>query len=234
MSDWELEARKSGLEKWAWKIHTDKLEDLRKLRKLGLPTYQTIESTYQGFSEGNHQVVEFINRNISEGYGFCIRAIPTREGKKRGLSRRPKVGFMDFKNMKKFLRETIRDSPKELWNVSLDNWEPSEYGGIIISSGGRYISGEIGRSLSELERGEGAPLASFIIDRGKVGHITNKTNWLLGNNNEKKYLWEALKYVMKGDNFDPYFEKGYFEFVITKSLGKVIFIDYKDNNEYLR
>lgn len=131
MSHWEVAARKRGFVEYADAVHTEKLEDLRRLRFSGLPQFDLFQCTYLDFNRGNEELMEFIEKYLELGQGFCVRALPTEEGASRGLTRKHKLGFMDFKFMKCSLAGYIQRD-RELFDVGLSNWEPAEYGGIFI------------------------------------------------------------------------------------------------------
>lgn len=228
ISDWIIEAKRRN--KDLEKFHTEKKEDLQRLEEArdALPQFHSITLPYSEFKRSNERLMEF----ISKYKGFCVRALPNERGKERGFARRNKRGYLSFEECKKFLSEIIQKN-KEDYDVGISDWEPSKFGFILIS-GTRNIYGEIGNDLEALSHGTEEVLASFAIDKAKIGHLENKTTWGIEKNKEaKKYLLKALSYIKAPfDNFNPIFLPGYFEGTILES-GDVRFLDYKINKAYL-
>jgi len=222
--DWILAARERGID--LDRLDSDKQEDARNLEKSGLPIYDSFRCLYIEFTETNKLLSEFIARYN----GFVVRALPLPH--RKDLQRKPKIGLCSFRECREFLKRAVEGNEQD-YSVLISEWGPQDYGGILIS-GDRYIFGEIGRGLDTLSFGHETPLASFEIDRAKVGHLENKTEWKCKEDKRaKNFLWKALYYIKKGsDNFDPYFIRGYFEFVVTETE-KIRFVDFKDNERYL-
>ena len=126
-------------------------------------------------------------------------------------------------------------SDEELFTIEITDWKPDEYGGVIIASN-RYARGDIARDLVKLTSGEEDPCASFLFDKSALGHIENKTNWLVEKDTvAKQYLWNLFRgYIAKGDSFNPFIWEGYFEFVIREKTRDVRFVDYKTKEGYLK
>jgi hypothetical protein len=149
------------------------------------------------------------------------------------LKRIAEIDLRGFEACKEFSDEAVRGNENNYRVlISEFNHNPA-YGGTLISSP-RYIRGELGTGVASLCLGREIPLASFEIDKGKIGYITDKTEWKLKTSKEaKSVLWKALMYItLKHDMFDPIMHKGYFEFVVKKNLD-IRFIDFKDNEWYL-
>jgi hypothetical protein len=229
MSDWIVSLRQAGQPAIAKRLSTNKIEDLEKLRKSGLPQFRWFDTSYQQFNGNNLGLLRF----FAEHQGVCVRALPNTEGLQRDFTRKYKFGFLSFEDCLKFLRANIQE-PADLWEVSLSEWEPHEYG-FILQSGARFVRGEIGLQLDDLSHGKEVPLASFEFDRAGLGYISDKTKWLTCRNLDAKCsLWRAFSYIRAPwDNFDPICLGGYFEGVITKRRGEIKFIDYKTNLAYL-
>ncbi|MFA7708081.1 MAG: hypothetical protein WCX73_03965 [Candidatus Pacearchaeota archaeon] len=238
ISDWGKSMKETGLnvlKQTADRFHTIKQEDVERLKKSGLPQYDWFVLPYRDFSQKNNNLTSWMNKYTQKGEGFCIRAIPTEEGIKKGLTRKPKFGYLSFQYCINFLNEKTRDTGKEDWNIIMSNWEEDNYGGVIIS-GDRFVIGEISSNLEKLTSMEQTPLAGFIFDRGGLGYITDKTKWM-DNSQEKakSVLWKTFFNNIKqgDDNFNPSLLKGYFEFVYTKT-DKIRFLDFKENEQYIK
>jgi len=244
ISDFIKSAEQSSikeLQDWAKRIHTDKMSDLERLGTLDLPQYALFNLAYTDFNKNNRDLTDFFNRCIFDNMKFVVRAIPTNEGKKHGYTRNPRIGLKDFEESDQFLKSVIKSGEENLWGVGITSISPQIYGGVIISgikddSGcRRFVYGELSEHLDKLTAGEEDPLASFLLDRGGLGHIENKTKWLLEKDLlAKQLLWKCFRtYIARGESFNPLIWEGYFEFVVTEKR-EFKFVDYKDNEEYLK
>ncbi|OGJ20410.1 hypothetical protein A3K73_00155 [Candidatus Pacearchaeota archaeon RBG_13_36_9] len=226
ISDWIVEARKRKVD--LENFDSDKKEDMLRLKKYELPQFHYLELPYSEFSEDNPKLKDFFSRYK----GVCIRAIPNQGGKIKGFTRKYKMGRLSYKKCRKFLDGVIRENVKD-YDIVMNDWEPNIYGFVLIS-GPRHVFGEIGKNLETLSHGDETPLATFDIDRRKIGHLENKITWLNKEDEEAaKYLLKALNHIKAPwDNFDPVFLRGYFEGVVTKTGIK--FLDYKTNQAYTK
>jgi len=230
MSDWEAEMRKRGFESLAEKIHTERIEDMVRLGESGLPQYDFLTLPYMQFKKDNNELTQFIEKYQEQKQGFCIRALPTKEGMREGLTRKFKFDYMDYQDMKDFLKENIKE-PYSSWNVGLTNWEPNSYGGIIILNENQTII-EMAREEEGGVRATG--YGEVIPVRGERGFVRGTyyhgLRYNTTNIKERQILWKALQEVMKNPKTC---EGGYFEFVVTERNNKIMFIDYKINPLYL-
>lgn len=226
MSDISKLAKEKGIASIADKV-TLKQEKMRILMQSGLPQYDCRILPYSEFNSSNSELMQFFEAHLAQGEGFCVRALPTEEGIKTGFTRKFKYGFLTFQDCTEFLKEKVKDI--SLYDVGLTSWVPSDYGMVIIAGmeAGRCILGEIGKKVDDLTAGRETPLAGFTIDRRVVGHLEDKTNWHICNEEAARdFLWGALREnVCLGDSFNPFVRYGYFEAVVTKEH-KTKFIDY--------
>lgn len=223
MSDWEKSLRKVGREDLANKIHTEKSEDMKRLKNSGLPQFEYFETPYLYFRENNKSLMNFIDKHLEQGKGFCIRALPTEEGIKKGLTRRPTMGYFNYEEMNNFLEEVTEDKT-EYWKVGLSDWEPGKYGGVVVVKNFAAL-GEIARELDKLTGGLENPLAGF-----ELG-ISQIAKWYVEKDKDaKEKLWEAFQIVRENPKINKI---GYFEFVTTEKNGNIKFLDYKINASYL-
>ena len=229
ISDYVVKLRSLGLEKQAENFHTEKIKDMERLRKSGLPQFNWLKLPYSEFNIQNTELIDF----LSKYNGFVIRALPTEQGYKKGFTRRSKRGFFSFEDCKDFLTSIIKTN-RNYYDVGITNWEPTKCGGIIISKA-ENLRAEFDIELDQLEHGETIPFISFLIDFTKLGHISDKTTHYLKQTfkNEKlsRKVLDCL--TLNKDSFNPLFKRGYFEFVITKT-NKIRFLDYKVNPMYLK
>ncbi len=223
--DWIIYARSKGID--LDYLDSDKDEDTRKLEALEIPQDENYTCHYLQFNEDNKDLTEFMSKHKS----FCVRAIPLPH--RKDLPRRPELGLKNFKECKQFLEEVVRGNEED-YKIITSEFNKQCYGGTLVS-GDRYIRGEIAHSVADLCLNHTIPLASFEIDRGKVGHITDKTVWFLETDEKaKSCLWKALSYIKFGsESFNPTFHRGYFEFIVRKKDSGIRFIDYKDVEGYL-
>lgn len=225
MSDFVNTIRARGLEELTNKLDTNKLEDMARLQRTDLPQFDLFELPYASFGD-SQELKAFLAQKSSEGYVFCVRAIPTKEGKKKGYSRQPKKGLKNFDEAKFFLSHLIKEGEEELWDVGITTMAIQPYGGVIISSPGfrGSIRAEIATQLDKLTAGEENPLATYVRDMGKY-----KGRWEKAENRSAMYwLRKAIKTIG--------LRTGYFEFVVSQRNGKteIKFVDYKTNPEYLK
>jgi hypothetical protein len=189
------------------KFHSDKLEDNQRLRESGLPAWDEIEVAYRDFNEDNPKLEEFLSKYNQ----FLIRAIP----KTPGLNKFSDVG-LDFQECLNLLRQGIKPKDANHYSIILTQWEPTEYGGIIISKPEGVVI-EVAKQLDELEHCQVIPAAGY--SNGLGMKYTTEDIEL------RQLMWNSLRHV-KG-------LEGYFEFVITKRDRIIKFIDYKISRGYL-
>ncbi len=232
MSDIERLAREKGLSGVVGKV-TLKQDKLRQLFESELPQYEGRVLPYSEFNERNKELMDFFKRHLKAREGFCVRALPTREGCEKGLVRRFKLDFMDFKDCKDFLTRVIVNLA-EYYDVGINCWVPSTYGGVIISSR-NILVGEIATDLVKLTSGEETPIAGFSMDREAVHTKGDRIVWYGKDGIAKRVLWRALGYIGIGeDRFNPIaWGKGYYEFISRKDNGKVMFVDYDPQSKLL-
>lgn len=222
--DWIIAAQEKGID--LSYLDSDKVEDTRKLELLDIPIDLNYACPYSEFTKENKALTSFMKKYRY----FCVRAIPIPS--RKDLPRKPKLDLRSFEECKSFIDEAVKCHENE-YNVIISEFSPQIYGGTLISAS-RYVRGEIGKSLADLCLCKEVPLASFEIDRGKTGHITDKTDWKLQTDKRaKQALWKALMHItLKHDMFDPIMLRGYFEFVVKENLD-IRFVDFKDNEAYL-
>lgn len=222
--DWIISAREKGID--LSYLDSDKVEDTRKLELLDIPLDANYTCLYLEFKKENKELMDFMKQYKQ----FCVRAIPLAH--RKDLPRRPKLDLRSFEECKDFVDEATKGHEKD-YNVIVSEFSSQIYGGTLISAS-RYVRGEIGKSLADLCLCKELPLASFELDKGKIGYITDKIEWKLNTDNKaKSALWKALMYItLKHNMFDPIIHRGYFEFVVRKNMN-IKFVDYKDNEWYL-
>ena len=227
ISDWIEKAKRTKADLNA--LDTKKREDMARLRNCRLPQFDSFDLPYSEFSKDNEELMEFIKKNRR----VTIRALPNESGKAKGFTRQYRIGWpCNYHSCKGFLNEIISWNVND-YDVGMTAWEHNHYGFVLISAP-RFVFGELGKKLVDLSHGLEIPLASFVVDRSRVGHLEDKTRWIGARSRKSaSQLLEALKYIKEpSDNFNPSFIEGYFEGVVTKSGVK--FLDYKVNPAYLR
>ncbi len=226
ISDW-IECAKNTLASLE-KLESDKDSDMARLSASELPHFEELRLPYSDFLKENNRLMQFLNRHER----VTIRALPTPEGRKKGFTRKYEKNWPSaFEECMQFLKPVIKENG-EYFTVGLTAYEPNDYGFILIS-GEKYIRGEIGKSLEDLSHGDETPIVSFVLDRGKTGHLEDKIIWLKREDDSAaKVLLRTLNCIKAPfDNFNPIFLEGYFEGVVTKTGIK--FLDYKINPAYL-
>lgn len=225
MSDWIISMKEKGLRDFATSLHSEKIEDSKRLENSGLPVFRGLRLDYQDFNEQNHSLMNFIN---SCRKGVVIRALPQTPN----LPRRYKIGAQGYCECEQFLRRNVVKDNNYV--VYITEWEPQNRAAIIISNPKRVLV-EVGKcSLDDLSHGGNFTL-SCNIDLTSVGHLENKIIWTKrGDHKDQKVMKKALRTLeLTRDSFNPYFKRGYFELVSTIS-GHVKFVDYKVNEMYLK
>ena len=222
--DWVIAAKERGID--ISRLDSDKVQDTVKLEKLDMPIDRNFMCSYREFNAENKELADFMGLYKY----YVVRAIPAPG--REDLPRKPKLDLRSFGECKNFIDDAVRGH-EEAYNIILSEFSPQIYGGTLISAS-RFVRGEIGRSLADLCLCKEIPLASFEIDKSRVGYITDKTEWKLeADKTAKKCLWKALMHITLGfDMFDPIMHRGYFEFIVKENLG-IRFVDYKDNEWYL-
>lgn len=214
MSDWQKAIRIKSLEYLAERYDTSKVKDLERLMKTDLPQ---LESKIFQFNLNDSALEEYFLVNSQRGWKFCVRALPTEEGLKKGHTRKPKLNISYFREAKSFL-ESVVDNPC-LWNIGVTLMGEDIYGGVIISDEERTM-GEIAKNLDKLTGGSENP---FSVYYRKTGRPYGK--WVRKGEG-KEWLKQAIKLIGA--------RKGYFEFVVTAkpNIG-INFVDYKIKEGYL-
>lgn len=212
MAAWSDALRKNGFEKLAKDFETNKEEDIRRLRTLGIPVLDIIHIDYVDFHENNEDVLNFIKKHGD----VVIMTIP----RKKDLLKAYKIGIYSFEDCKKFLDENIV-SDHELYCISLTEHQKNIGSGIIISGDNKVVVEIADSYLDDLTYGKSTPVGC-VIENGNFNFNTSDTV-------KQEIMRNALEYIKK----DGEFIKGYFEFILVKG-NKVIFFDYKENEAYWR
>jgi hypothetical protein len=188
-------------------LDSNKIEDMKRLQRSDLPQFDSLQLPYRDFRLNNPELTKFFDDHLKQGYTFCVRALPTEAGKRKGYTRKPKLYIPNIEKAQSFLESTILSEEKALWNVGISNMAIQPYGGTIISSPRRLLA-EIGRELDKLTAGEEIPLTTYERrdrgPRGKWHRIEDKT--------ASRWLARAVDTI--GTRI------GYFEFVITQIKNK--------------
>lgn len=206
MSGWIVKARDLGIDLKQFK--TDKLADYQRLRESGLPTWDDFQTKYTEFNPDNKNLMKFLNKHGM----FVVRGVPNTSK----LGRVSKRGVSCFQECSDFLQGEIKSRNKKLYSVLLTEWEPTSYGGIVISTPNKLLI-EVGENLDEVEHGQVTPTTGWLNDFG-MKYTTNDTEL-------RRLMWDALKPVKNLE--------GYFEFVVTEKDRDIKFIDYKVCEGYL-
>ena len=117
--------KKAGLKNLAKKLHSEKLTDYKRLKESGLPIFYDFEVPYINFNDKNIELLLFLSKFPE----FVIRAIP----KTKDLPRRYKIGVKTFGDCVSFLDSVVDQNNKEIYSVLITDYEPSKFGGVIIS-----------------------------------------------------------------------------------------------------
>jgi len=237
MYDWKIAMYNAGLDKEARDFEFDRLADDERVVQLGLPYFKRIVIPYKDFIQEPEELKEFMLKYEE----FMIRVLPSPE--KKDLSRRyNKEGIYNFKDCKNFL-DYLFSKDKELignekfYNISLTEHEFTDICGVLVSNQQRIIleskkSNKNKGGLDALCGGEN-PNLSYIIDLSIFGYLNEKTSWIPQINKKNKRISEimlrALSYVeLTRDRLNPFYMRGYFEWLHAKKSDRIIFWDYKD------
>ena len=230
ISDWIIELEKAGLKNLAKKLHSEKLTDYKRLKESGLPIFYDFEVPYINFNDKNIELLLFLSKFPE----FVIRAIP----KTKDLPRRYKIGVKTFGDCVSFLDSVVDQNNKEIYSVLITDYEPSKFGGVIISRKNDLII-EIGENcnVDDLAHGKITPVGGIYKEHSFNHFKSMKYN--TENETHRKLMWRVLDFLRNEVVSDSEintgieFTLGYFEFVITVS-DKVKFLDYKLNEMYLK
>lgn len=240
MSEWILNINNSVLAK---SLVNNKDVDTKCLLNSGLPQFDSYLLPFFKFKKDNYILISFLNK-----YGsFFVRAWP----RVNDLSRHRQKNLKTFEECYNFLiNEAFVKGRENDYDVHLGEFEESLFSGTLISNGKKVIAElALGDHIS-LEHGKSIPLLGiydyhngkkfknmyYVVDNFKsfLGHKYNEKLFIKC----KTVIWKALKYIKEsknGYNFPDYtLKKGYFCFVYTKKTNRIIFIDYKTNESYLK
>ncbi len=230
VSDWIIEMENAGLDKIATLFHSEKLQDYKRLKESGLPTFDDFIIPYNQFDKGNKTLKDF----LSKYEGFVIRAIPnTKE-----LPRKYKIGVYSFDDCLDFLTKNVQREHKEKYSVLLTDHEPTTWAGIIISKPQDVLIEVAQSGLDELSHGQVTPSGGYFAKHG-CNHFRSM-RYNTEDVQQKILMWRAMQYLRKDLQSDSdlfpniAFKKGYFEFVTTERNDRIKFLDYKVNEMYLK
>ena len=190
------------------KFYSSKSKDNQRLRESGLPAWDEIEFPYRDFNENNPALMEFFSKYNQ----FLIRALPNASG----LNKFSDIGIFKEQCFE-FLRKGIRPKDIDHYSIILTQWEPTEFGGIIVSKPGE-VTIEMDRDLDKLEHCQVIPMMAGHSNGLSMKYTTKDTEL-------RQLMWNVVRYVRGLE--------GYFEFVITKRGRRIKFIDYKISRGYL-
>jgi hypothetical protein len=195
----------------------NRLNGLMNLIESGLPTYR-----YHFFT-----LDEFIN-NSKEVYlkynSVVVRAIPKITGP---LARFTRISE-SLDDTINFLMKEINPVDKSKYTIVVNEYDPAEYCGVIISNNKKLTIEMVKEpNLEKLCHGQSIPWSAFFTEN----YSFRKMDYLNVNNETiKQKMWQVIKsisdvyYNSNIPQYDP--KKGYFEFVLSKKKG-IRFIDYK-------
>ena len=222
ISQWRIEMEKAGLAETSKSFFSDKRKDYEGLKQSGLPVFDDFVVPFEQFEEGNEKLKRF----LSQHEGFVVRAIPKMEG----LPRRYKIGVHNFSDCQNFLHE-IQRKDRSKYLVFLTEYEPTDWGGIIISRPQNIFIEVSEDGLDKLSHGQVIPIGEYLelCDYDHFKKIENNAS------TSGRVMWSALEHLIKDSPTAgiPNLMKGYFEFVRTQR-GKIKFLDYKTNEAYLK
>lgn len=230
MSDWIIAMESFGLRELAKAFHSDKLQDYKRLKESGLPTFDDFIIQYKDFNKRNLSLENFLA--IYES--FVIRAIPNT----KDLPRRYKIGVHSFEECQEFLAKNVPSGKEDKYSVFLTEHEPTNLAGVIISRPQDVLIEVAQSGLDELSHGKVTPSVGHFAQ-----HYYNHFKSMRYNTKDmaqRQLMWRALQYLRKDLSSDSdlftntEFLKGYFEFVVTEKTSKIKFLDYKINENYLK
>ncbi|MFH1505628.1 MAG: hypothetical protein ABIE94_01415 [archaeon] len=230
ISDWIIQMKKSpGLHQLGRDFHTNKIVDSDRLIQSGLPTLDHLKMPYNDFVRCTPELEAFLARHKA----YVVRAIPNTDA----IHRQYNVGVYSYEDCLDFLNMAIEEGDEDKHKVYLTEYEPESWAGIIISRP-RDVLIEVAKvSLAELSHDQvnsvGGRYASHTGSIKTMRYTTDDPEAI-------SLMWAALQYLRKRDLPDsPFFPEldlvpGYFEFVVTKETNRIMFLDYKVNDTYLR
>ncbi len=243
MYDWKIAMHKAGLREEAIAFEFDRVQDDERLEKSGLPYFRKIVIPHKDFIQEPKKLREFMSRYNE----FMIRVLPVPE--KKNLPRRYKMGGVyNFKDCKEFLDYLFSNdseliSNEKFYSISLAEHEFTDIGGNLVSNQQRVIieskkSRKNKGGLAALCEGENPDL-SCIIDLSIPGHLNEKTSWIPEINEKNRKISEimlrTLSYIeLIRDKFNPFYLRGYFEWLHTRKSDRIVFWDYKDKEIFYR
>ncbi len=233
MYDWNIAMQERGMKKLAKQFTINRMKDDERLKNSGLPYFKNFVTDCKNFNKQNQDLMEF----ISSYNEFMVRVLPLPQ--RKDLPRRFKRGGVyTFEHCKDFLDKLFAQDKElkgneDFYKISLSETEVNLAGGNIVSTPSkviieckREINGKEG--LSGLCYGENPDLTG-IIDLTKLGHLQDKITWIPKKSNLKPVLLKTLSYIeLTRDSFNPFFMRGYFEWLYVKSK-RIVFWDYKVN-----
>jgi len=227
MSGWRKALADIGVELKYNFQESNRIKEIKTLLKSGLPTYQ-----YHDFLEKDLEIKKFYEKY---GNQVVVRAVPT----DKKFQRYTFIGE-PFRTTKENLKEKIQESERKNYQVIVNEYDPAEYCGVIISNKeGLVIDLVKEPNLENLCHGHVIPWSAefkqkypYSFKRMYFSNIKDDQRNNQINDQVKKLMWSVIKSISKfslSDGGIPYFEpkKGYFEFVFSKKNGKLKFIDYR-------
>lgn len=228
ISDWIIALEKAGFKEEAAALHSDKLQDYKRLKESGLPTFEDLILPFHEFKEGNASLEGFLRKHDN----FVVRAIPNT----RNLPRRYKIGVKTFVEFQEFLLENINSGDEEKYQIFITEFEPQNMAGAVISRGEDVLI-EIARgNLDAFSHGQTNPIACGHFAFHGYNHYKSM-QYTTNTPHLNKLLWNVLQCLRTDTRIEDFipeidFMRGYFEFVITEK-GSIKFLDYKLNDAYL-
>lgn len=222
MSGWKRALHERGI---ASSLDTgdDRLASIRALVASGLPTYEYTFAKLDSLAD--------IGRMIWQKYDGKVvaRACPTAQG----LSRYTIIGKTLDETIRQ-LHETIAPENSTDYTIILNEYDPAEYCGVIISSKDTMQIEMVHEpNLEGLCHGKTIPMSAEY----KTCHPYSFPRMIFHNvedTDARQLMWNTMKSISRVDyedsSYPSYAPKiGYFEFCVSERTGKLRFIDYHQN-----
>jgi len=223
MSGWECALGAIGRRSLAGRQES-RIESLNRLSCSGLPTFEHHHLSFDRFlsDEGNVRKLYGLYQD-----SVVIRACPTAAG----LSRYTFIA-KDYEQVKSELEKNILSRYRDKYTVILNEYDPAQYCGVIISSAeGLCIEMVAEPNLEGLCHGHVTPWSAQFSQR--VPYRFSRMEYCnVGDESIRQVMWSVVKGLCEKKDTGgvvPLYRprQGYFEFVISARTGCLRFVDYQ-------
>ena len=206
-------------------VKEDRIKDLQRIVESGLPTYDYYFFSLDQFYLGE---AKFIFAKYEQ---VVVRAVPQNSN----LSRFTLIGKSE-EEVKSILQERILPDKRKDYKIVLNEYDPAEYCGVMISQPDQLIIEMVKEpNLENLCHGHVTPwhgeFKSYPFERYRKMYYIN-----VEATDVREKMWLVVRSICASNESDDCKESnipdyqprlGYFEFAISQRDGKLRFIDYK-------